>query len=426
MNISTIAQELKLFSKIQPEVNNLNREKRQNSYDSNLEGLRGYAAIAVALFHVFAFKNVLDPAYSPNEYLGQLQPGHAAVMLFFMLSGYVIGLTNTTEFSGKSVKNYLIRRAIRIIPIYWIVVIFSFLCHPVDQFTTVIGNLFFLQQVFVPTITNNASLWSLTYEVGYYFLFLFIWFFKPKLITVLSISLAISIFGWFSPYLPPILQLFCSFVSGWIFWITGLWLAWKIRPQPSHKVPIFSYLLLFIAFTLIRPLSFILEKLGYFYTETNIGGVNFSVLGILPICLLLFMEITQRRLIGYKLLRLGCILVPLLYITPLVLQGRIFENSFWITPAVLIFLTIILWRFKMNISVVAKLAPVGKISYALYILHVPIMKLIHDYFPWQGTWWSFSLRFIVWLLITVAISIFLELVLQPIIKTKLSRLLLPH
>ncbi|MBD2452898.1 acyltransferase [Nostoc sp. FACHB-87] len=424
MNISKIAKELGLFSKIQPEISNLNREEKRNSYDWNLEGLRGYAAITVGLFHVFAFKNVLDPAYSSNEYIGQLLPGLPAVMLFFMLSGYVIGLTNTTEFSGRAVRKYLIRRAIRLIPIYWIVVIFSFLCYPVDQPTTVVGNLFFLQQVFVPTITNNSALWSLTYEVGYYLIFLFIWGFKPKLVNVLIVSLAISIFGWFSPDLHPTLQLFCSFISGWIFWITGLWLAWKINPKPSKKVPVFSYLFLFIAVTLIRPLSFILQEFGF--VNPNAGGVNFSVLGILPICLLLFVEITQRRFIGYQFLRLICLLIPIAYITPLMLQGRLLENSFWITPAALIFLTIIFWRYKMNISVVAKLAPMGQISYTFYILHMPIIKLIHDYFPWQGTLWSFCLRFLLWSSITVGISIFLDLVMQPVIKNRLSRLLLQH
>lgn len=424
MKISKIAKELGLFSKLQPEINNLNQEKKPNSYDWKLEGLRGYAAIIVGLFHVFSFKNVLDPAYSPNEYIGQLLPGLPAVMLFFMLSGYVIGLTNKTEFSAKAVRNYLIRRAIRLIPIYWIVVIFSFLCHPVDPAKTVIGNLVFLQQIFVPTITNNSALWSLTYEVGYYLIFLIIWWLKPRLITVLSISLAISIFGWLSPDLHPIIQLFCSFISGWIFWITGLWLAWKINPKPHKKVPVLSYALLFIAFTLIRPLSFILQELGL--VNPNAGGVNFSVLGIFPICLLLFVEITQRRFIGYQFLRLVCLLVPIAYITPLILQGRILENSFWITPAALIFLTILLWRYKMEISVVARLAPMGQISYAFYILHMPIMKLIYDYFPWQGTLWSFSLRFLVWLSITVGISIFLDLVVQPMIKIQLSRLLLPR
>jgi peptidoglycan/LPS O-acetylase OafA/YrhL len=66
----------------------------------------------------------------------------------------------------------------------------------------------------------------------------------------------------------------------------------------------------------------------------------------------------------------------------------------------------------------------GRISYAFYLLHMPIAILMHKYFPWQGTVLSFLLGVLIWLVITITLSSFLELVVQPKIKYYLSTSLL--
>ena len=58
-------------------------------YDWNLEGFRGGLAIIVGLAHVFGVTNLLDPNYHPNLYW--LNAGHITVLVFFVMSGYVIG-----------------------------------------------------------------------------------------------------------------------------------------------------------------------------------------------------------------------------------------------------------------------------------------------------------------------------------------------
>lgn len=70
-------------------------------------------------------------------------------------------------------------------------------------------------------------------------------------------------------------------------------------------------------------------------------------------------------------------------------------------------------------------APIGQISYAFYVIHLPVMELLYRYFPWQGTVWSYTLRLVIWFGVSIALSILLERVLQPIFRAKLSPILLP-
>ncbi|MBD2152804.1 acyltransferase [Pseudanabaena sp. FACHB-1277] len=142
-------------------------------YNSNLEGIRGLAALSVSSFHVLGLKNFLDPTYHPNIYFGYLQAAHSFVLVFFVLSGYVIGLTTTKDYSNQELGSYIKRRAVRILPIYLIAISLGVLAEPSDKLSLVIGNLLFLQNfdkyfdVSLHPIAGDAAVWSLNYEVLY-------------------------------------------------------------------------------------------------------------------------------------------------------------------------------------------------------------------------------------------------------------------
>jgi peptidoglycan/LPS O-acetylase OafA/YrhL len=340
-----------------------------------------------------------------------------------LLSGYVIGLTNTEKFSSQRAAQYLTRRGIRLIPIYWIVVSLSVIVSPRDNMPTILGNLFFLQVFAVPVLQSNPILWTLNYEVIYYFIFLLIWLIRPRVITLVFGSLAISTVGWFMPQLP---QLIPSYAAGGIFWLLGLWLVWKVDPSPtnSNKFPLVSYFLLLLATNNLNTGLIILKGLGF--PNSAPGAVNLSDLALLPICLVIFSEVTHRRFRGYKWLRLICFFIPVMNILFLLSIGRLFENYSWIASAIFTVLAIALLPIRNSTNILFKLAPIGRISYAFYILHMPMMKLVHDYFPYQGTIWSFSLRLLVWFLITIGVSMLLELVMQPAVKRKLYQRFYPN
>ena len=62
--------------------------------DLVLEGLRGFAALLVLYAHLTAPVTKLDPAYAPSPEWWRWEFATGAVLLFFVISGYVIGLTN--------------------------------------------------------------------------------------------------------------------------------------------------------------------------------------------------------------------------------------------------------------------------------------------------------------------------------------------
>lgn len=381
-------------------------------YDYGLEGLRVLAAFWVGYAHVFNFKNLLDPNFHPsNKYLGALHAAHGAVLIFFILSGYVIGLTNTKPCNKSRIFNYLVRRIVRLVPIYFIAVIFSVIAAPQDSLQVILGNLFFLQPGIVRVLSSNPILWTLNYEVIYYLIFLLIWYYKPKSQYLFLGALIIAIIGWIVPDFP---QLLSAYASGWIFWLSGLWLAWRAKPNnSSHKFPLWSYLLLIAATNHFATGKIILNGLGL--VNKNADIISLSDLTLLPICFLIICSITNRD-VNFKWLNIISFVIPLSTVSLLMITGRLWSNSHWIISTVYTVLSLILVAYKLNSDVLNKMAFLGSISYAFYVFHVPIMHLIHNYFPVSGSLFSFILRFGTWFLLTVGISTVLELVVQPKIK----------
>lgn len=75
-----------------------------------LDGLRGVAAIMVVFFHVFE-------TFSDGDHTKQfINHGYLAVDFFFMLSGYVISYAYDNRWSQMTMKDFFIRRLVRLQP----------------------------------------------------------------------------------------------------------------------------------------------------------------------------------------------------------------------------------------------------------------------------------------------------------------------
>ncbi|RZK27985.1 MAG: acyltransferase, partial [Hymenobacter sp.] len=96
-------------------------------FNYNLEFLRGVAALLVVYHHTIVHKFVLDPAYMPDGLWKFEAPGHLSVLVFFVLSGYVIRLTNGAPIVGEKRESYLKKRFIRIYPIYALAALFTWI-----------------------------------------------------------------------------------------------------------------------------------------------------------------------------------------------------------------------------------------------------------------------------------------------------------
>jgi peptidoglycan/LPS O-acetylase OafA/YrhL len=145
-----------------------------------LDGLRGLAALGVLVLHVWMF-SYGDDGRPPKGFLdfalGELRLG---VQLFFVLSGFLIfrpfaaAILDRAE-HGPSLKRYMIRRAARILPGYWLALGASFLLlkhldHPmqVDPAQLPVF-VVFAQNHFLETIKHlDPPMWTLAIEVSFY------------------------------------------------------------------------------------------------------------------------------------------------------------------------------------------------------------------------------------------------------------------
>jgi len=174
-----------------------------------IKGLNGLRAIA-ALLVVFTHLGLLT-VFQGSPLLPMIH-GWAAVRLFFVLSGFLIThllIIESNTFGSVSIKNFFIRRTLRIIPLYFLVIAFvTSVClfiYPVSSWK---GMLFAYSYTynFIPRFwysTQLGHLWTLAVEEHFYLIwpFLFYRYWKKDngmvLMRICILSLIASIL--FSP-----------------------------------------------------------------------------------------------------------------------------------------------------------------------------------------------------------------------------------
>ena len=150
----------------------------------SIQVLRGFAALGVVLLHVVQMLEQYTAGDGPLCRLGVLlHTGAAGVDLFFVISGFVMVQSTKHLFQRPgSSKRFLIRRAIRIVPMYWIATLMMLVLVLLPF--TLKGEHFSLgytlrSLLFIPTSNpaSGADLpllpqgWTLWYEVYFYLIF---------------------------------------------------------------------------------------------------------------------------------------------------------------------------------------------------------------------------------------------------------------
>jgi peptidoglycan/LPS O-acetylase OafA/YrhL len=382
------------------------------TYDYALEGLRGLAALWVAYAHALNGNGLARDYILPIPLNLYFNASHGAILIFFVLSGYVIGLTNQKPFSQANVVRYLLRRLIRLYPIYAISIVLAILVSPYDTWKTIVGNLLFLQVPIAALLSGNGVLWTLHYEIVYYLIFIAIWYFHPKIKPLVWVTLIVACSGWFIPTAFP--KLISGYAIGWLFWLFGLYLAWKKHPSTSiSKVPLVAYLLVFIA---TDRLAYIgkeyFEKIGFDgFSNSTINLIDFIYL---PISILLFTIISNRLFYDWKYLSYLTFGIPLVSNSYFLTAGLLSSTA--IASTIHTFLSVVLIRWRIKSNALTMMAFFGSISYGIYVLHMPLMIFVQNYFPWSGSHLSFIIRLAVWILLTIGLSFLLELKMQPLLK----------
>lgn len=183
--------------------------------------------------------------------------GHQAVVVFFVLSGYLVGgsvLKELMETGSIHLGRYSVSRIVRIhsvlVPALLLGGLWDFLgthwlhasaIYSQSHFRyvlfwdvgrnldvpTFLGNLACLQTVFVPVFGSNGPLWSLAYEFWYYFLFpavlLIFWRGVPAAVRVLGLG-ATGLLLWL---------LGVGGLFGFLIWLAGA----GVRLCPARLAP---------------------------------------------------------------------------------------------------------------------------------------------------------------------------------------------
>lgn len=170
-----------------------------HSRNNNFDLLRLILALAVVFSHSNGVYELGQESFIFNQ-------GRLAVDSFFVISGFLITWSIDRGFSTKS---YIIKRACRIYPLYFIVILLQFVFlysfnssdlswkEPIKYLISNFSFLNFIKPYFGDTVSHaiNGSLWTLKIEVAFYAILpLFLWFFRklgwPFLLFSFIVALA--------------------------------------------------------------------------------------------------------------------------------------------------------------------------------------------------------------------------------------------
>lgn len=197
-----------------------------------LDAIRFVAALVVMVGHLFMLSREQVSPQTPNpttsngswmdlSIIGEgqkLSAGTIAVVIFFVLSGYLVGGPAFRQIrEGRfQVRQYTLRRLSRLLVVMIPAMViglsldligyvsfgtsglYKCLSHPSLLYSQFFGGLVFLQASRVGTLGSNVALWSLAYEFWYYAWFPLVWFatssrYKPNIrIACAAVAIAIG------------------------------------------------------------------------------------------------------------------------------------------------------------------------------------------------------------------------------------------
>jgi peptidoglycan/LPS O-acetylase OafA/YrhL len=130
--------------------------------------------------------------------------GEEAVLVFFVLSGFLVGgqIIDRLSRGTFDLRRYAVDRVTRIglplLPAVGFAAVVSLLLGDYPSVQQIIGNVFGLNGVLVSTIPHNDPLWSLAYEIWFYVLggaIAYCFVARGSLFAVLSFACALAVFS---------------------------------------------------------------------------------------------------------------------------------------------------------------------------------------------------------------------------------------
>ncbi|WP_342644606.1 acyltransferase [Mucilaginibacter sp. CSA2-8R] len=409
----------------------------------NLEALRGACAFFVVIFHVVLYQKYIDPHYFPRWMNAFNIPGHFCVLIFFVLSGYVIGISNSGRLSADKIIPYLKKRFIRIYPVYFVCLTAALLIAVPYTIKTIVANYTMMQGLLGAVVWENNPLWSLNYEIIYYLLFIPLSFFeiKPWVALVGAIAIGLINFLLFPTISLPIIS---AYSYGFAFWATGWCLAVYFKNKEVAVSP--QKLLSGIFLLASAPVNIVLaypyrlvtqvfdNELLYpntVYWAKNM--VKFDDFTLMPYCFLLVVLFSGTRFRFKKQLFSFLFILPAISIALLIkgsssiasLNDQRIPMLCYLISLVLYFIPNTLFN-NLSRKIINLCFWLGSVSYGLYVIHFPVMIVFGKVTAFSGSTVTFITRFLLLFLpACLAAAYVLEKKMQPLVGRKLRNVLLP-
>lgn len=166
--------------------------EQKAKYFDGLDLLRFFSAFALLLYHVtIHYEMPVLKMFVHNLVLG--------VEMFFIISGFLITyfLIEEKKGNGISIKNFYIKRVLRIFPLYFFIIFIAYTFYYIPtvdfkKYIFFIGNYWLIEINNWPPIAALVPLWSLCMEEQFYFVIpFFLWIIPLKKIPYFLISLII-------------------------------------------------------------------------------------------------------------------------------------------------------------------------------------------------------------------------------------------
>jgi peptidoglycan/LPS O-acetylase OafA/YrhL len=357
--------------------------------DQALEGMRGLCALLVLYGHVFCVAFTVDPGYtqSVQRWWFWFDLSYPAVLLFFVLSGYVIGMTTLQPATATAIKRYLSRRSWRIVPVNTAAVLLTWWLWPAHRLPDILGNLCFLQNSETypvlgrhPLLWNNPSLWSLNYEAFYYLVFIAVWRAAPVLWRLLLIPLAIIALQAAGIFSTPILA---YYACGSLYWFAGLAVAWRTAPPRVSQDGVLrtTWLSALLAVYATWQLGGLRELFLAWHADGLLWPTPVAPhrLDFLPVSVWVLLAVTGRAPAGQRRLGGFCLSWASAGWAGRLLAGSLSPRD---VPIAMALLAAWLLFFRPGtLHGLRRLAPVGAISFGIYVLGLPLQFALDCFLP---------------------------------------------
>lgn len=303
----------------------------------SIQALRGVAALAVALLHLAGLQ-MLEGLRADT---GLYRYGWLGVDVFFIISGFImVWVTRNMSGSPQVAGRFLLQRAVRIFPLWWVCVsfvgLFFFVIHQVPASPDVIAreqawgyylrSLFLLPQERAPLLTEG---WTLIHELFFYIVFA----------AVLAVKMR--------KHIVPVLLLW------------GAVTALGFHLGAANVNPVLSII--------FSPLSFLF-----------IAGALIGVIKTPP---------ALARFSGWALL------AALIWVAALLVTGTLDKSARvlqLIAPLSLLLWSVVTLEQSGNLEVWRPLVSLGDISYALYLTHPLVIlawRVVRPFYK-DGLFWG--------------------------------------